>query len=366
MIMIRPSFLFLALFFANLTYAQTDSLKSEEEDYSMYENLNFAGDGVKRFCSPKVFDLSPAKLISMGYDYQGPFNIHYGNWMNHDSISYSHGNRGFSSASGMRLGANIPIIARTNIVLQAGFNYIRTAYSGNESSFVNPLDDGLREDGLRSTGIHTTLFKPLSEEKFIIFQGAADLNGDYDARNILPLKYIKYSGALIYGKKVSDRKMFGFGLSRTYRVGELNYIPVMLLNWTSASRKWGIEMLAPARFNYRRTLSPRSILLLGYELEGNSYRLFSRTYSNDLEGNTRNIELRRSELRIRATWETSLYQFFWMSLQLGYRYGYGFNLDQFPNDREFFRGFTGSQVYKQENSLGGAWYAQLSLNLVSP
>ena len=171
----------------------------------------------------------------------------------------------------------------------------------------------------------------------------------------------QYSAAVIFGKKVNDRKINGFGLSRTYRVGEINYIPVMLLNWTAPSRKWGIEMLAPARVHIRKTFSARNILLFGYELEGNSYHILQSAV-----GSANNMELRRSELRFRAMWETSLYSFLWMSMQLGYRYGYSFNLDRFEKDKEFFRGFTGKQPYAQENTLGGTWYVQLSLNLVSP
>jgi hypothetical protein len=50
--------------------APTDSSAAAEEDYSQYDNLDFAADGAKRFCSPKIEGLSPAKLISIGYDYQ--------------------------------------------------------------------------------------------------------------------------------------------------------------------------------------------------------------------------------------------------------------------------------------------------------
>jgi len=83
--------------------------------------------------------------------------------------------------------------------------------------------------------------------------------------------------------------------------------------------------------------------------------------------NANGYELRRSELRFRAVWETSMYQFIWMSLQAGYRYGYSFNLDSFgSSDKEFFRGFFGDQPYAMENNYKGTWYAQLSINLVSP
>jgi len=339
--------------------AQTDTSAVEEEDFSMYENLDFADAGAKRFCTPKVFDLSPAKLISIGYDYQGSFGIDYGK---SSDTTWQAGQGNFSGAAGLRLGANIPVISKTNVVWQLGFNYARTSFQGEGEAPVNPLDATLRNNGLTTTGIHTTLFKPLGEEKFIIAQGSADLNGDYYLDNFTPLKYTRYSAAVIYGKKKSDRKMIGFGLARTYRVGELNYIPVMLLNWTAPNRKWGVEMLAPARAHVRKTLSARNILMFGYELEGNSYRVLRGDVNNDL-----GYELRRGELRFRAVWETSMYQFMWMSLQAGYRYGYSFNMDNFaPDDKEFFRGFFGDQPYAQENVLGGTWYAQVSINLVSP
>jgi hypothetical protein len=339
------------------SFAQPDSISIEEEDFSMYENLDFADAGAKRYCTPKVFDLSPAKLISVGYDYQGAFGIDYGPF-NDNSSAHGH----FKGSSGLRLGANIPVISKTNVVWQLGFNYARTTFTGEGETAANALDATLRSNGLTTSGLNTTLFKPLGEEKFIIAQASADLNGDYYLDNFTPLNYLRYSGAVIYGKKKNDRKMIGFGLSRTYRAGDLNYIPVMLLNWTAPSRKWGVEMLAPARAHIRKTISARSIVMLGYELEGNSYRVLRGDASNNL-----GYELRRSELRFRAVWETSLYQFIWMSVQAGYRYGYSFNLDSFgPSDKEFFRGFFGDQPFAQENEYKGTWYAQVTINLVSP
>lgn len=339
---------------------QTDTT-SGVEDYSMYENFDFADGGAKRFCTPKVFDLSPTKLISVGYETLGSFAVDYGNLLAADS-AWQTGKSRYSRADGVRFFANIPVISRTNLVWQLGVNYAHTNFQRiTGSDFVNPVDSSLSRNGLTTTGVNTTFFKPFNAEKFLIAQGSADLNGDYRLNDMAPLKYTRYSAAVIFGKKVNDRKMVGFGLSRTYRVGEINYIPVMLLNWTAPSRKWGVEMLAPARIHIRKTLSARNILLFGYELEGNSYHILrSETEPNN------NLELRRSELRFRAVWESSLYSFMWMSLQLGYRYGYTFNLDKFQNNKEFFRGFTGDQPYLQENTLGGTWYCQLSINLVSP
>lgn len=153
--------------------------------------------------------------------------------------------------------------------------------------------------------------------------------------------------------------MYGFGLARTYRVGELNYIPAFLYNYTFPSRKWGVEALFPARANIRRTFNPRILAFFGYELEGNSYLI--RNNGTPLYPGVDQVHLRRSELRIRFTAERSLKDFIWISLQAGLRYNYNFNVDQ----RELFRGF-GDTPYFWENTIANTFYANVSINLVSP
>jgi hypothetical protein len=142
----------------------------------------------------------------------------------------------------------------------------------------------------------------------------------------------------------------------------------VLYNYTSENRKWGIEAVFPARVHYRRSFSPRSLLLFGYELEGNSYYLRNRgnQFGNDPDTSApyNNLELRRSELRIRMIYETSLYQFIWLSVQAGYRYNWrnSYNIDK----KDMYRSFTSDAPYTFTNSVTNPLYFQLSLNLVSP
>jgi hypothetical protein len=141
----------------------------------------------------------------------------------------------------------------------------------------------------------------------------------------------------------------------------MNYIPVFMFNYTSANRKWGTEILFPARAHYRRTFSPRSLLLAGYELEGGSYRLGSFSNAN------RSLEIRRGELRARLEYQRQLMGFVWVSAQVGWRYDWSFNADYLDNNgREFFRGFTGSQKYAMLNSLSNPLYFNIGFHLVSP
>lgn len=352
---------------SQLISAQTDST----EDFSQYDQLDFAEAGLKRYASPKILDLSPQKLISLGYDFQGSYNLTEGllriNGQNavlpepqeETKFNYSHGIRFF---------ANIPIISKSSVVWQGGVNYLEHHYQAEAKDgrlALAGLETGntLASKGLRSIGLHTTLYKPLNEKQFLLFQVAADMNGDFSWNNIPEPSQLRYSAVAIWGKRPHDRLQWGVGLSRTYRVGEMNYIPVVMYNWTMPNRKWGTEILFPARAHIRRTFSPRSLALAGFELEGQSYQLGS--LPSDLPSGT-TAHLRRGEIRLRLIWERQIKQFIWFSAQVGYRINYRFNLDAIDQGREFYRGFFGDQAYLQANQLGNTPYAQFTINLVSP
>jgi hypothetical protein len=347
---------------------------SGEEDFSMYADLEFASEGAKQFCSPKIEGLSPAKLVTVGYDYQFGFTF------NSDSLLREYPVAGKSNllsqqadvlnVRGLRIGANIPVISKNSLVWQLGANYWETQYTfAQPDSIFNPLLTALNTNGLRTLGLNTTVFKPLNDKQFLLFQGSSDYSGDYSFNDLMPLKYLKYSAALIWGKRPHERKQWGVGLARTYRVGEPNYIPVVLFNYTDKANKWGTEVLFPARAHVRRTISSRKLLLFGYELEGQSYRL----WNNNLEGSaanlrSENLEIRRGEIRLRIAYEFSLKEFIWMSVQAGYRVNYRFDVDRLRNGTEIYRAFgLGSDApYAMVNELGNPLYLNISINLVSP
>jgi hypothetical protein len=362
-------FLFLFLIVPIICFAQLDSTnnQSAEEDFSQYDSYNFVDKAAKKYCTSKVFDLSPSKLISFAYDFQGSYDLTTDTLFNPNSNQYETRNSpSFGSirySQGLRLAVNIPVISNNAIIVQLGANYAEQRYKFNQlnTDAPNDLISTLKDNGLRTTGLNTTIFKPFNEKHFLLFQASADLNGDYGF-NSINLKYLRTSAAAIWGWKKGDRKMIGVGFSRTYRVGEMNYIPVLLLNYTAPNRKNGCEILFPARAHYRRTFSARSLALFGYELEGQSYRLGSRKNSPALQ----NLELRRGELRIRAVYERSISSFLWLSAQAGFRYNYSFDADRLTNGKEFFRGFFGDQAYAMKNKLGNTFYCLVGINLVSP
>ena len=352
-----------------LAQTETESTDSYDDiDWSLYDDLGFEDESIKRYANAKIEGLSPAKLISFGYDFQSPYTITPGDLTLGDGTIIAGGEAlQVNSTAGIRAGFNLPVVSQTNLVWQMGANYWNTSYNYAEAptSADNPLHQTLSEHGLRTSGVNTTIYKPLDEEQFILFQGSADMSGTYGS-SLIPAQYLKYSAAVLWGKRPTEKKQWAVGVARTYRVGELNYIPVILYNKTSANNKWGTEALFPARVHVRRTINPRNMVFLGYELQGQSFRMYENLPGFDIRDE--DLEIRRGELRVRAIYEFSLKNFIWMSVQAGYRINYRYDVDRLVSGPDIYRAFglLDSPDYAQLNALTNPFYVNVSVNLVSP
>jgi len=329
--------------------AQIDTTSTSSADDLNFDEFGDADDKkIKTFCTQKVLYLSPTKLISVGYEGQGAFNLtSFG--PHTQALQLREQQTQVSGFRGLRLAVNTPVISRSNFILNLGMTYWNTGVnvSGNEQSrFFDELSQGLR-----STGVNATVFKPLNTKKFLIFQASADVNGNY--RNVPDVFFRRattVSGTAIYGWKRDDNFMWGLGLTRTYRAGQLLHIPVLFYNRTF-SPKWGVEAIFPARVNLRRSFGTTGMLMFGYELEGNTYHLG--------EINGRDTFLRRGEMKPRITFERQISGFVWLSAQVGYRYNWRFDAFARQNPAE-----TDPLLFT--NELGNPLYFNVSLNLVSP
>ena len=348
---------------------ETESTDSYDDiDWSLYDDLGFEDESIKRYANAKIEGLSPAKLISFGYDFQSPYTITPGDLTLGDGTIIAGGEAlQVNSTAGIRAGFNLPVVSQTNLVWQMGANYWNTSYNYAEAptSADNPLHQTLSEHGLRTSGVNTTIYKPLDEEQFILFQGSADMSGTYGS-SLIPAQYLKYSAAVLWGKRPTEKKQWAVGVARTYRVGELNYIPVILYNKTSANNKWGTEALFPARVHVRRTINPRNMVFLGYELQGQSFRMYENLPGFDIRDE--DLEIRRGEIRVRAIYEFSLKNFIWMSVQAGYRINYRYDVDRLVSGPDIYRAFgvLDAPDYAQLNALTNPFYVNVSVNLVSP
>jgi len=346
--------------------AQEDTTTTEEEDWSIYDDMDFADEGAKRFANAKISGLSPARLITIGYDYQAAYDLEAAGVINGNE-SYPAENATINATSGIRVGANIPVLSRNDILIQVGGQYWNLNYAYDDPDALNhPLHKTLSDNGLRTWGLNSTIYKPLNEFSFVLVQVAADMNGDYAIPEFQSMRYNRYSVAALYGKRPSDYKQWALGISRTYRAGELNYVPIFYYNYTSPTSKWGIEALLPARGHVRYSFNRRSILMAGFELEGNSYRIGNQ--STILSDPLDELEIRRSEIRARLMYQRQLSGFIWIAAEAGYRISYAYHVDDIPDGKDFTRLFdiVSDAPYTMENTIGNPVYFNISVNLVSP
>ncbi len=320
----------------------------------------------KRFCTQKVRNLTPTKLYSIGYEVQGPFNISSvvgKRYAGKTQLQDSPEDVKVNLVHGLQLGVNYPIISRSDVIVSLTGQY-------SESQFIIDDPKGYSfyrnlQNGLRTGGLGTTIFKPLNEENFLIVQAQLDANGNFNSVNTFGTSRQRgatFSWATILGKKKSDDFMWGIGFTQTYRGGERLLIPILFYNRTFNDR-WGTEILFPARIHFRRNFSPKSLLQLGYEIVGNSYHIQNvRGTAADLSPYD-DLQLRRSEVKIRAIYERSLKNFIWVSVQGGLRYNYKFNLSEANGVRS---GGLINDIFLLENTIGNPLYFNISLNLVSP
>ena len=312
----------------------------------------------KAFCSSRILGQLPIKLVSLGYDFQTQHSLQAVPDESGDETT----EHTIDNAQGVRFAVNYPVISKNYFLLNLGVNYAETNYSfANTTRAENEvLSKSLSNNGLRTMGFTATAFKPLNIKRYLIAQFGLNLNGDYSFSNMQSANYLRYTGALIYGIKANDRKIWGLGLSRTYLGGALNYVPVYYMLYTAQNKKWGLEMLLPARFQYRRNVNSKNFLLFGWEVEGNTFRINNEDRPGDLSYN--DLELRRSELRLRATWDHALSSQIWLSVQAGYRYNWSFDVDR----GDFFRPFGDNTPFLIENDFSNPAYFNISINWVSP
>lgn len=336
----------LALFFAAhtaLLFAQTDTTTAVVDDFSAYGDADTKV--TKSYCNQKVNYLIPTKLISIGFERQEAFN-----WVSEPSGPENIrivNNNDIAAAQGLRLFYSTPVVSRTDLIVNLAVSHWETGYRAKSPTTRDALLSSLDRRGLRSTSLQGTVFKPFNEKNFIIVQSQGDLNGNYRSFAEISGKAMTYSATAIYGWKKNDNLIWGLGAARTYRLGQLIYVPVLLWNKTFNER-WGAEVLLPAKAAVRRNFGTTSLLSLGFELEGNAYHL------NDVGG-----FLRRGELKPRITYERQIKNFIWFTAQAGLRYNARFNVfaDQNP---------VSNEVPTFENTIGNPLFFNIGVHLVSP
>lgn len=327
----KKYFLPLLLILGYNSFSQ-DSTTTETFDPSQYED----GATVKKFCTQKVLNQTPTKLYSISYEHNFGFS-------SNNNFDKAHT---LSSMGGLRLNTSILAYSKNSFILSLGLNSWTSTIQTKFNSTVSVMNQ-IYGNSMNTESFNATAFKPLNEKHFIIAQANVDMSTIDNNNNWAFTKSgLTFYGSVMYGWKKGDYRMLAIGLSRTYRLGRPLIVPIVLYNKTF-NEQWGVECLFPARAAVRYNFSTNTLLLAGYELEGQQL---------DLVNN--NLFLQRGEIKPRITFEKKLKGFFWLSAQAGYRINGRFNLVDKYDGQE-----------KDEilvNNFGNAPYFNVGINFVSP
>jgi hypothetical protein len=348
--------------------AQEDSTTTQDDfDFSDFE---LAAPAAKSFCNNKVLGQSPTSLIGAFYTFQGPQNFTAGDFSYNGNSVPAEETNNIEAMHAYSLVGNFPLISRNNILINLNVVYNEQHYQFENANATHPLTQNLQNNPLRSANTVFTIFKPLNSRNFILSQIGLGLNGDYSFSDFSQAaSTLRYSAALLYGFKPNDRLMYAFGASRTYLGGALNYVPIVYYFHTFKNEKWGVEALLPARAFLRYRFNSTSLLGVGFNVTGNTYRLNGIAEQNtpplndNLLAGASEFELRRSEIRAGVRYSRAISGFFWLTAEAGYRINYSFDVDE---GGDFLRFFGSDKPYFIENQLGNPLYFQIGISYVSP
>ena len=152
----------------------------------------------------------------------------------------------------------------------------------------------LNDRNLKSIGTSIYMVRPFLGNKYIVFRGAFNLNGDYeDSKNLKD--FTKVSLVPLYGVKINPYTSMAFGVALSFDFGDPAIYPVFIYNKTFNNR-WGLELTLPVEARVRHTFNKRNLLYAGVKLQGNGYNITLDPESELLVENE-TIQLSKSELK---------------------------------------------------------------------
>lgn len=367
-------FFFLFLILGSFSVvAQVDTPDDDDDDFDFSE-FELAAPAAKSFCTNKVLGQTPTTLIGVNYDYQLPHDL----TIMPGAGDFTNSDLSISPAEAVNVQGNFPLISRNNILVNMNIIYQHQGYN-LKGSGAHPFAQTLDRYGLNRSALMFTVFKPLNEKNFILAQVGAELNGDYAFSDFeSAASTIRVPAAVLYGWKPHDRLMYAFGLARTYLGGSLNYVPVIYYYHTFRNQKWGIEALLPSRGSIRYRFNSLTLLSMGFSAVGATYRLnsfegFAADFAPPAQGqlpvfgaalqNARDVELRRSELRLGFSFQRAIVGFFWLNIDAGYRINWSYDIDE---GGDFLRFFGDDRPYFIENDLRNTPYFSIGISYTSP
>jgi hypothetical protein len=245
----------------------------------------------------------------------------------------------------------LPVIRKDHFILALGAKYeVEEFRFENPSLTNNSFYQYLEDKPLRSIGLAGYFGQSLKGDKFIIGRVNTRLSGDIDKSKLS--NYFRSTVSVIYAQKKSPTVSWGAGLTYNNTFGRQLVLPILTYNQRFTD-KLSTRILLPVDIQFNYMLNQKNLIRWNNSLSGDNY------YINSGPLAPQNLYLSKSDFFSTLTYEREVYDFIWVSANIGYHINYKFDLSTTNK-------LLSSDAPVISNTIQNATSFQLSLFLVPP
>jgi hypothetical protein len=299
----------------------------------------------KPLCNPIVMGQIPKKALSLQYEYQSRFNNDYTERYRLSNIARQHN---FENVQAVRFNFNKNLVVKPKLYISLDIGYWYSRFNTVNVSPNTTFTQQVNGANFHSFTATANIFKPLNDKHFLLVNLSAEFNQNGRLFQNVGIQNLFGGGGVFFGWKKGFSSMKALGLLRAYRLGRVVHVPAFLMNH-SFNKKWGVEMLLPARAAVRYAPNTKSFVTAGYDLEGGQFAFAAPGTP------LHNSFFQRGEIRPRLGYETALGKNTRLTLNTGLRINGRFNwADNYDGKRLLV-----------ENDPGVNFFANLGLHIVN-
>jgi hypothetical protein len=274
----------------------------------LFEDMSDSDFQIKCFCKPGVQNKSRPKGLQFYYNIIGPGNLES------DQISQNPRYTKFRKV-GLKLALPIFRHEKHRAIISYSFHAEQYEFKEIENDF-DGLFAQLNDRNFKSNTLNLFYTRSLNEKNYLGFSLNNSFNGDHNGLLNLGSRYHIMTAVVAYGIKKNDDNEWGIGLaySNSFRNRSFRFLPFIYW-YKNFNSNWGLESTLPSKIYFRYNHDPNTILLFGYNYNGESYSFNDRDQNNMLTFN-------HNELQFLVKLERKIVDWIWLDFAGGYQYNF--------------------------------------------
>lgn len=220
----------------------------------------------------------------------------------------------------------IPIVLKDDRAFGLQLKYSQHRFLFEEDEFQEDFGiySHLNNTKFTSTGLRAFFQRDLSASDDLKIVGGAEIRSD-ELRWSRNTTKLFVSG--IWSRQLSDRSKIGTGIVVNHEMRRTSLYPMFIYE-SQLAPNWHLALKLPKSVSLRRKINASNYIIGTAQLRGWRYNL-----TNSIEGENRDLTLRRADLEFSISWEHEIHDWLWFSLSAGYNKNLRYYLAEPGNPR---------------------------------